>query len=170
MATKTSDEESSGAVAEVREKGAEIVSAAQEQVGAKAEEMRGEAAFQLREQVEQRSTQAGEQVQSFGTALRSGGEQLRSEGKGSSADVVDKVARRAMIWVVTCSPRTPIRSWSNIESFARRRPWITAGAAALAGLMASRLVKASSERRYHRAQDNAVSYPTQRSLSAGAGE
>ena len=53
MATKTSDESSTGAVADVRDKGAELVSAAQEQVGAKAEVMRSEAAFQLRERVEQ---------------------------------------------------------------------------------------------------------------------
>ncbi len=96
MATKTSDESSAGAVADFRDKGAELVSAAQEQVGAKAEVMRSEAAFQLREQVEQRSTQARRAgIGVLGSALRPGIEQLRSEGKGATADVVDKVARHA---------------------------------------------------------------------------
>ena len=34
------------------------------------------------------------------------------------------------------------------ERFARERPWLVAGAAALVGFTASRLLKASSERRY----------------------
>lgn len=170
MATKTSDESSTGAVADAREKGAELVSAAQEHVGAKAEEMRGEAAFQLREQVEQRSTQVGEQVQSLGNALRSGVEQLRSEGQGGTAEVVDKVARRADDLGGYLESANADQILGDIESFARRRPWLTAGAAALAGFVASRLVKASSQRRYERGHANAVSYSTQPSLPAGAGE
>jgi hypothetical protein len=170
MATKTSDESPTGAVADVREKGAELVSAAQEQVGAKAEEMRGEAAFQLREQVEQRSTQAAEQVRSLGSALRPGVEQLRSEGKGATADVVDKVARRADDLGGYLESANADQILGDIESFARRRPWLTAGAAALAGFVASRLVKASSQRRYDQGHGNAVSHSTQPGLPAGAAE
>ena len=168
MATTTSDERST--VADVREKGAELVSEAQEQVGAKAEEMRGEAAFQLREQVEQRSTHAGEQVRSLGSALRPGVEQLRSEGKAATADVVDKVARRADDLGGYLESANADQILGDIESFARRRPWLTAGAAALAGFVASRFVKASSQRRYDRGHGNAAPYPTQPSLPAGAGE
>ena len=40
------------------------------------------------------------------------------------------------------------RILGDIEGFARRRPWLTAGVGALAGLLASRFVKASGNRRY----------------------
>ena len=148
MATRTTDESSSGTVAEVQEKGAELVSAAQQQVAAKAGEVREDAAYQLREQVEQRSTQAGEQVQAVGEALRSGVEQLRSKGNTSSAELVDDVARRADQLGGYLRSADADRILGVVEDFARRRPWVTAGVAAFAGFAASRFVKASSDRRY----------------------
>ena len=36
----------------------------------------------------------------------------------------------------------------DVEDFARRRPWMVAGAGLMVGLAASRFLKASSERRY----------------------
>ena len=84
-----------GAVAEVKGKGEELVSSAQEQITTKAHELGGEAEFRIREQLDQRSTQAGEQVQSIGKVLQSGANQLRSEGKDMPAKVVEEVARRA---------------------------------------------------------------------------
>lgn len=39
----------------------------------------------------------------------------------------------------------------DVERFARERPWLVAGAAAAAGLIASRFLKASSERRFTQA-------------------
>ena len=36
----------------------------------------------------------------------------------------------------------------DAEQFVRTRPWVVAGAAAAAGIVASRIFKASSERRY----------------------
>jgi hypothetical protein len=36
----------------------------------------------------------------------------------------------------------------DVEGFARRRPWVIAGLGLMAGLAASRFLKASSERRY----------------------
>ena len=67
MATETSGSHPSGAAAEVKDKGEELVSAAQEQITAKAHELGGEANLQIREQLDQRSTQAGEQLQSIGS-------------------------------------------------------------------------------------------------------
>src|SRR5687767_13326803 len=94
MATDTSSSPT-GAVAEAKEKGSELVSGAQEQITEKAHELGGKAEFQLREQLDQRSTRAGEQVQSIGKVLVSGANQLRSEGQEVPAKVVDEVARRA---------------------------------------------------------------------------
>jgi len=168
MATRTTDESSSGTVAEVQEKGAEIVSAAQQQVAAKAGEVREDAAYQLREQVDQRSTQAGEQMQAVGEALRSGVEQLRTKGNTSSAELVDDVARRADQLGGYLRSADADRILGDVEAFARRRPWVTAGAAALAGFAASRFVKASSNRRYETSRSRlSASYgPT--GTSAGA--
>jgi ElaB/YqjD/DUF883 family membrane-anchored ribosome-binding protein len=137
-----------GAIEATQEKGKELVSQAQEQVQAKAHEFRSEAEFQVREQVGQRSTQLGEQVQSFGQALRSGSQQLHDEGKETPAKVVDQVARKADDLGNYLQSADVDRILGDIEGFARRRPWLTAGIGAAAGFLASRFVKASSNRRY----------------------
>ena len=135
MATETSGSHPSGAAAEVKDKGEELVSAAHEQITAKAHELRGEANFQIREQLDQRSTHAGEQLQSIGNTLQS-----------AAADTI----------------------LGDIEGFARRRPWLTAGVGALAGCLASRFFKASGNRRYEGAHGHGSGYsPSMRSLTSG---
>ena len=172
MATDTSSSPT-GAVTEVKEKGSELVSGAQEQITEKAHELGGKAEFQLREQLDERSTQAGEQVQSLGKALQSSANQLRSEGKDTPARVVDEVARRADDLGSYLQAAQADRFLHDIETFARRRPWVAAGIGALAGFAASRFVKASSDRRYAGAQTNGGGYgqsyssPQARSLPAG---
>ena len=95
MAAEQTSGRPGGAVAEVKDKGEEFVSSAQEQVSTKAHELGEQASFQVREQLDQRSTQAGEQVQAMGSALQSGVEQLRSEGKEIPAKVMTQLAERA---------------------------------------------------------------------------
>ena len=170
MGIDTTHDSPSGVVDEAREKGAELVSSAQQQVSEKAEEFRGEAAFQLREQVELRSTETGQQLHAVGQALRSGVDQLRTEGKGASAVAVDKIAEQTEHLGQYLQAADAERILADVESFARRRPWLTAGAAAAVGFVASRLVKASSERRYDR-EASAISpaYTSQRSPATGAG-
>lgn len=168
MATKESS--GSGAVAEAKEKGSELVSAAQDQVGTKAGELRGEAEHRVREQIDQRSTQMGAEVQSFGHALSKGAQQLRSEGKASSARAAEQAAQRVDEIGRYLQGANADRILGDVEDFARRRPWLTAGAAALAGFAASRFLKASSNRRYHAAYGNGqpLTYSSQRSLPSGA--
>lgn len=167
MATETSDSHSSGAVAEMKDKGGELVSTAQEQITAKAHELGGEATFQIREQLDRRSTQAGEQMQSVGMTLQTGANQLRSEGKLVPAKVVEEVARRADDLGGYLQSAQADRILGDIEGFARRRPWLTAGVGALAGFLASRFVKASGDRRYEGAQTNGHGYSasTQRAMT-----
>ena len=155
-------ETETGVMTQARETGSELVTEAKHEIGAKADEMRGEAAFQLREQVEQRSTQAGEQFQAVGQALRSGVGELRTDGKAASAEVVEMLARRADELGTYLQSSNADKILNDIEGFARRRPWLTAGAAAVAGFVASRVVKASSDRRY------GGTGSAQRSLTAGA--
>ena len=95
MATEQTSGRPGGAVAEMKEKGEELVSSTQEQLSTKAHELGEDVSFQVREQLDQRSTQAGEQVQAMGHALQSGVEQLRSEGKDVPAKVMAQVAERA---------------------------------------------------------------------------
>jgi len=167
MTTEQTSGRPGGAVAEVKDQGEEIISAAQEQITAKAHELGGEANFQIREQLDQRSTQAGEQLQAIGKTFQSGANQLRSEGKDVPARVVEEVARRADDVGGYLQSAEADRILGDIEGFARRRPWLTAGVGALAGFLASRFVKASGGRRYEGAHSNSGYSPSMRSLTSG---
>ena len=167
MTTEQTSGRPGGAVAEVKDQGEEIISAAQEQITAKAHELGGEANFQIREQLDQRSTQAGEQLQAIGKTLQSGANQLRSEGKDVPARVVEEVARRADDVGGYLQSAEADRILGDIEGFGRRRPWLTAGVGALAGFLASRFVKASGSRRYEGAHSNSGYSPSMRSLTSG---
>lgn len=148
MATEQTSGRPGGTVAEVQEKGQELVSQAQQQVQEKAQEIRGRAEVRLRHEVDQRSNQAGEQVQAVGQALERSAEQLRTEGKGTPASVVEQVARKAEGLGGYLQSANADRILGDVENFARRRPWLTGAAGAVAGFLASRFVKASSDRRY----------------------
>ena len=169
MATEQTSGRPGGAVAEVKEKGEELVSSTQEQLSTKAHELGEDVSFQVREQLDQRSTQAGEQVQAMGQALQSGVEQLRSEGKDVPAKVVAQVARRAEDLGAYLQSSQADRMLMDLERFARRRPWVTAGVGVFAGFVASRFVKASADRRYQSSRSNGGGYvsQTQQSLPSG---
>ena len=154
----TSGSSPGGAVAEVKEKGEELVSSAQEQISTKAHELGGEASFQIREQIDQRSTETGEHIQSIGKVLHSSANQLRSEGNDMPAKVVEEVARRRDDLGNYLRSAQADRILDDIERFARRRPWVTAGVGVLAGFVASRFLKASGDRRYEGEQTNGRSY------------
>ena len=162
--TETVEGRTPGVVTEAKEKTQDVLAEAQEQVAFKAQ-LGGEAVSQIRAQLDQRSTQAGEQVQAVGTALQSGVTQLQVEGQDLPAKIVADVARRTDDLGAYLKSAQADQILGDIEDFARRRPWLAAGAAALAGFMASRFVKASGDRRYA-AASSAGGYPV-RSLPAG---
>jgi hypothetical protein len=166
MPTDTTETRSGGAVAEVKEQGAQLASTAQEQISAKAHEFGEEAGFQIREQLDQRSTQAGEQVQAVGSALQSGVEQLRSDGNDVPAKMVAEIARRAEDLGDYLKSAQADQILSDLERFARRRPWVTAAAGVLGGFVASRFVKASADRRYAEQRSNA--HQSRQGLPAGS--
>jgi ElaB/YqjD/DUF883 family membrane-anchored ribosome-binding protein len=163
--TETVEGRTPGVVIEAKEKSQDVLADAQEQVASKAHELGGEAVNQIRAQLDQRSTQAGEQVQAVGTALQSGVTQLQVEGQDLPAKIVADVARRTDDLGAYLKSAQADQILVDIEDFARRRPWLAAGAAALAGFMASRFVKASGDRRYAAASSSG-GYPV-RSLPAG---
>ncbi|HEX2112582.1 MAG TPA: hypothetical protein VHF67_13635 [Gaiellaceae bacterium] len=130
--------------ARAREGAEQVAGQAQE----KAQELRGQASGRMREQVDTRSTQAGEQVQSLADAIRRTGETLRNEGKEGPARLTDGAAERAERLGGYLSESDADRILRDVEDFARRQPWLVAAGGFVLGLLGSRVLKASSSRRY----------------------
>ena len=130
------------------EQAKEKVQETAQQVQEKAQEVRGQAATRLREQVDSRSTQVGSQMQSTADAMRRTGEQLRNEGQEGPAKVTEAVAQRAERLGNYLTDVDAGRMLQDVEDFARRQPWLVAGGGLVLGLLSSRLLKASSSRRY----------------------
>ncbi len=122
----------------------EATSAAQD----KAMELRSKGANQLREQLDTRTTDVGRQARSVGQALRQSGEKLRGEGNAQAASVTDNAAQRVEQLGEYLERVQGDELLRDAERFARQRPWVLAGVGLFAGLVASRMMKASSERRY----------------------
>ena len=120
-----------------------------ERVQDAAQQAKGQTREQLREQIDTRSTQAGEQVRSTAHAVRRASAQLREEGHETPAKVVDQVVDRAERLGTYLTEADGGRILRDVESFARRQPWLVVAGSAVAGFFASRFMKASSSRRYH---------------------
>lgn len=121
---------------------------ATDQARGKAQEVGSQARDRVRDQVDQRSTQAGEQAGSAAQALREASQKLRQDGNEPVAKGMERVADRvesAGGWLRDSDGDAIL---SDVEDFGRRNPLaVVAGGVAL-GFAASRLLKASSRRRY----------------------
>jgi hypothetical protein len=129
---------------QAKEKATEAVEQAKEKTQHATEQARGIVA----EQLGQRSTEYGQKIKSQTEDLRSLSEQLRSQGKDMPAQWIDKAAEHAQRfgdYLESADANTLI---SDIENFARQKPWAIAAAAFGLGLLGSRVVKTSSEQRY----------------------
>ena len=102
----------------------------------------------LRTQIDARTTQAGEQVSATARAMRSTGEQLRRQGDDRAAAAVEKVAEHGQRLGSYLSEADGERVLREAEDFARRQPWLVAGAGVMLGFVAARFVKATSADRY----------------------
>jgi hypothetical protein len=103
----------------------------------------------LGETLDQRTSEAGVQARKMAQALRRSGEQLSHEDNAQQAaglaeGAADRIERLGG-YLERTSGAELVR---DVEDFARRRPWMVAGIGLVAGLAASRFLKASSERRY----------------------
>lgn len=104
---------------------------------------------QVRDQIDERTTQAGREVRKFAQALRRSGSELQDESNGASMNrVASGIADRLDRFGGYLEGARGDDLLRDGERFARERPWLVAGAAAIVGFTASRLVKASSERRF----------------------
>jgi hypothetical protein len=149
--TTTAQSAADQARAKTQELGAQAKDKA-EGAGAQAKEKAQQAGAQargrVRDEVDRRSTQAGEQATSTAQALRHASERLRDDGNEPVAKGIEQVAGRvdsAASWLRESDGDRILR---EVENFGRRNPLaVVAGGAAL-GFVASRLLKASSRRRY----------------------
>ena len=129
-------------------KAQEVAGQAQE----KAQEAAGQAKGRLREQVDQRSSQAGEQVASTAGDVRTVGEELRKQGKDKPAQIADQVAERAERLGGYLTESDADRILRDVEDFGRKQPWAIMAGGLAVGFLASRFLKASSQKRYESSQ------------------
>ena len=105
---------------------------------------------ELRVQLDERTTQVGRQARSLAEAVRRSGQSLQSQGKDEvgveriTSGVADRL-ERAGGYLERARGEEMLR---DAERFVRDRPWLVTSAAAAAGLVASRVFKASAEDRY----------------------
>ena len=129
---------------QAREKAQEVGSQAKD----KAQQAGAQARDRVRDEVDRRSTMAGDQAGSAAQALRQASEKLREDGNEPVAKGMERVAERvesAGGWLRDSDGDAILR---DVEDFGRRNPLaVVAGGIAL-GFAASRLLKASSRRRY----------------------
>jgi hypothetical protein len=108
----------------------------------------GQVRGQLRDQVDQRSTQAGVRLSGAAADVRSVAEELRRQGKETAARMVDQVAGQAERFGDYLEGASGDRIMRDVEDFARGRAWLAAAGGLALGFAASRVLKASSGRRY----------------------
>jgi len=152
MSTTTHDTGTEGLVDRAKTELGEVASTAQD----RAVELKEQGRSKLGATLDQRTTDAGGQARQAAQVLRQGGSQLTQEDGSAQqvahlADVAADRVERFGGYLERTSGDDLLR---DAEEFARRRPWMVAGLGLLAGLAASRFLKASSERRY------SSSYPT----------
>jgi ElaB/YqjD/DUF883 family membrane-anchored ribosome-binding protein len=132
----------------VKEQAQDKAQEVREQAGQQVRKATGQAQDRMREQVDQRSTQAGEQVHQHASDLRDVAEQLRGQGKEGPAKIAEQVAERAERAGSWMKESDADRILGDVEDFARSNPWAVVAGGIAIGFAASRVLKASSSRRY----------------------
>jgi hypothetical protein len=132
----------------VKEQAQEKAQEVREKAGEQMRGATGQARDRVRDQVDERSTQMGQQVQTQAGDLRTVADQLREQGKDGPARMVEQVADRAERAGSWLTESDADRILSEVEDFARRKPWAVAVGGLMLGFAASRMLKASSSQRY----------------------
>jgi ElaB/YqjD/DUF883 family membrane-anchored ribosome-binding protein len=135
----------------------------------KASQLREQGSARLRDQFDERSTQAGTQVRSLAEALRRSGNDLSNDGNGNAAQLTGQAADRIERVGNYLEQKSGDELMRDIESFARRRPWMLAGIGMLAGLAAARFMKASSEQRYDSYRQTNGQWPRRSGAASSSG-
>ena len=131
----------------------------------------GQAQEKLREQLNERSSQVAAKINAQASDMRSVSAALREQGKHGPAGAADRIAGYAENVGGYLRDKDSDQLLADMEDFGRRQPWAIAAGGLTLGFIASRFLKASSNRRYQ--TRTAVSQPEQAnglpSPSAGNG-
>jgi ElaB/YqjD/DUF883 family membrane-anchored ribosome-binding protein len=117
----------------------------------KAGELKQQSRGRLSRTLDQRTDQAAGQARNVAQAVRQSGTQLRSQGDSGGqqmARLFESAADQVEHLGSYLERTSGDRLLTDVEDFARRRPWAVAGIGLIVGLAASRFLKASSEGRY----------------------
>jgi hypothetical protein len=150
-----------GATDQARERAQEVGAQAKE----KAQEAGAQARSRMRDEVDRRSTMAGEQAGSTAQALRETSNRLRDEGNEPIARGMEQVAdriERAGGWLRDADGDRILR---DVEDFGRRNSLVVMAGGLAIGFAASRMLKASSRRRY----ESSSRLPMERDGGSGNG-
>jgi hypothetical protein len=121
---------------------------AKEQVQAQAGQLAARASGQVHGQIDTRSSQAADQIAPFAQALHRAGAHLQQEGNDSAGRAAHRLGDRLEHLCGYLRDSRSDRFLGDLESFARRRPWVAGGLGTAVGFMGARFLKASSEGRY----------------------
>ena len=129
---------------------------------------RGEGGIQdqVHEKANEVRDQASEQVRKAGGQAR---DRAREQGKDGPARIADQVAERAERAGSWMKESDAERILGDVEDFARSNPWAVAAGGLALGFVASRVLKASSSRRYED-RDAARRLPPAGGTTAGGDE
>jgi hypothetical protein len=160
---------SSGAAEQAQEAATQV----KEQAQQKAEEVKAGASDKVRGQLDTRSTEMADQIAPFAQALHKAGDHLVSQGNGAGGKAAHRAGDQVEQLASYLRGSGSDRFLGDIEGFARQRPWAAGGIGVVAGFMAARFLKASSESRYTSAQrpydtNPASDLPLHRDLEAPA--
>ncbi len=128
-----------GATTQVAEAGRELAGEAK----AAGERLTGEARERVRTEVDRRSTTAGERVQDAAVDVRGVAEHLRGRGREGPARIADEAAERIERFAAYLRDSDTDTIVADARDFGRRRPAAVVAGAAVLGIVAGRLVKAS---------------------------
>jgi hypothetical protein len=126
----------------------ETAQQATDQAKQTAQQAKQQARGRVSDEVDRRSTEAGQQASSVADAFRQSAQQLREQGKEGVAKPVEQVAERvqsAGSWLERSSGDDILR---DVENFGRSKPMVVLAGGAVVGFALSRLLKASSTKRY----------------------
>ena len=158
----------------------EKVDQAKDVVSAQATDVAEQGRGLVREQLSQRSTQLGDQLGSTSQTLRRVAEQSRIDGNDQQARLAEQAADRGERLSAYLKQADGEQMLAEAEDFARRQPWVIAGAGLAVGLVVARALKASSGTRYQQRDVTAYSaqstppryseIPSRTALGNGEGE
>jgi IMP dehydrogenase/GMP reductase len=101
----------------------------------------------VRQEIDRRSSDAGSQVRSVADGLRQASADLRKEGNPSIAGVADTAADKIDGVATYLTESDADRLLRDLDTLARRQPYLVTAGAFVLGILGARFLKASSPRR-----------------------